>query len=147
MVRLKKEILAGFEDFSDDFESILSDYFNIKRPSLFAPDKGFVPQTDLFETDDEIVMVMEIAGIQDQEISVSLCGDYLLVRGVRQELCRTKKRHYHKMEIDYGPFERVVKLPEKILVDEVQADYKNGFLEVRLKKAPVQKLGLEIPIK
>lgn len=147
MVKLIKHYSIGLGGFSDEMEFLLSNYFSLKRPSLSAPDKGFMPQTDMFETDDEIVVVMEIAGIQDQEISVTLYSDFLIIRGVRQEIHRTKKRHYHKMEIDYGPFERVIKLPAETLEEEVFADYNNGFLEVRLRKAPIQEIGTEIPIK
>ncbi len=124
-----------------------SNFFNFKRPTLCVPDLGWRPQTDMFETEDEIVVVVEAAGIEKKDISVILEKDILVIQGIRREDRGFKKRQYHDMEIEFGPFERILKLPSFVDQESVFAQYRNGFLEIRLKKSDQPEERTEIKIK
>ena len=124
-----------------------SNYFNFKRPTLCVPDLGWRPQTDMFETEDEVVVVAEVAGIEKKDISVILEKDILIIQGIRREDRGYKKRQYHEMEIEFGPFERILKLPSYVDQEEVYANYTNGFLEIRMKKSDEPDDRMEIKIK
>lgn len=149
MVKLSQTLPQDFAGLPDDVEYYLSNYLGIRinRPIPVAADRTWRPQTDMFETEEEITVVMEIAGIGEKDINIRLDRDFLIVSGVRQEIHgHFKKRQYHKMEIDYGPFERIVKLPVRVKNDSSQAQIKNGFLIITLKKDNEPETRLEIEI-
>ena len=91
------------------------------------------PPTDLFETPDEYIVSVEIAGMREQDIDVIYENGVLVVTGQRPD--RTEHRAYHQMEIHFGKFSSAVSLPGPVDLDKSQAEYKNGFLVVRLPKA------------
>lgn len=91
------------------------------------------PPTDLFETPDEYVVSVEIAGMRESDFDVIYENGVLVVTGQRPD--RTERRAYHQMEIHFGKFSSAVSLPGPVDLDRSQAEYKNGFLVVRLPKA------------
>jgi HSP20 family protein len=104
--------------------------------------------TDVFETEEEIVVIVEVAGIDQGEIKLTLEKGFLIIRGFRREVHGLyKKRQYYTMEIDYGPFERIIRLPDSILSNEVQAQMKNGLLVITVKKSFGTEECREIKIK
>lgn len=92
----------------------------------------FEPCIDVFETREGTVVKMEIPGMRRRDISVELAGDTLIIRGLRNDASKGEKISYQQMEIDYGRFERRVKIHTPVRRDAVSARYRNGFLEVRL---------------
>ena len=92
----------------------------------------FEPCVDVFETRDGTVVKIEIPGIKKRSITVELEGDTLIISGLRDDTSREEKVSYQQMEIDYGRFERRVRIPTPIIKDVVSARYRDGFLEVRL---------------
>lgn len=91
------------------------------------------PPTDLFETPDEYVVSVEIAGMRESDFDVIYENGVLVVTGQRPD--RTERRAYHQMEIHFGKFSSAVSLPGPVDLERSQAEYKNGFLVVRLPKA------------
>jgi len=91
------------------------------------------PPTDLFETPEEFVVSVEIAGMRESDIDVIYEGGVLVVTGQRPD--RTERRAYHQMEIHFGKFSSAVALPGPVDLDNSKAEYQNGFLVVRLPKA------------
>jgi len=92
----------------------------------------FEPCIDVFETQEGTVVKMEIPGMRKRDITVELEGDTVIIRGRRDDKSRGAKVSYQQMEIDYGMFERRVKIASPIKKDAVSACYRDGFLEVRL---------------
>jgi HSP20 family protein len=91
------------------------------------------PPTDVYETDDCIVVKVEIAGMAQEDFSISLEAKKLLISGIRRD--PAAKLGYQQMEILYGHFETQVLLPRAVEVEKIEARYQNGFLNVRLPKA------------
>lgn len=123
-----------YDDVSNEVDFIFSHYFKARRWSLIPAEKGWRPATDMFELEDEIVVVMDIAGIKSNDISLGLDGNILTIRGIRHEQIGKQKRHFHKMEIDFGPFEHKIELPASVDPDHTRAKYLQGFLEIHLPK-------------
>lgn len=94
--------------------------------------KSWRPPTDVYETDDCVVVKVEIAGMEDQDFGISLDGKRLIIRGIRRD--PASKLGYQQMEILYGHFETDVHLARAIEEDKIEATYHNGFLVVRLPK-------------
>lgn len=123
-----------FRGSDDEMEFLFSNFFNTKFPILVTAEKRWHPPTDVLETDDEYMVVMDLANVKQDDIKLSYEGGVLTVSGVRREMNVSQKRHYHKMEIDFGPFERRIKIPARIVDQSIKAIYDSGFLIVKLKK-------------
>ena len=100
------------------------------------------PLTDVFETEDAIIVRVEIAGAREEDFAISLEGQLLSIHGIR--LDSTEKRaYYHQMEIPFGEFSTEVELPSPIVPDQVQANYRDGFLRVTLPKAQPRQIKIK----
>ena len=77
----------------------------------------------------------ELPGVREKEVSLSITGDLLTVRGERQFNQQLNDDHYYHMERAYGKFERTVQLPMPVQTGRVTASYRDGVLEVKLPKA------------
>ena len=118
----------------EDIRSMFKIFSKSHHPFLLPSDTRWMPAVDVFETDEEFILIVDIASIDSKDVELFIKKGYIIVKGIRREIKKFKKRHYHKMEIDYGPFERKIDIP--IAVDEynIKTQYKDGFLEIRLKK-------------
>jgi HSP20 family molecular chaperone IbpA len=110
------------------------------RPIGFVGSLKWKPPTDVYETDEAVVVHMDIAGMHSGDFHVELADGILTISGERLAR-REGKRHYHAMEIQIGPFERRLRLPAPVDPDSVHASYAAGFLEVRLRKLPAPGSG------
>lgn len=100
---------------------------------LAAPQhKAWRPPTDVYETDDCVVVKVEIAGMEDEDFGISLDGKSLIISGVRRD--PASKLGYQQMEILYGHFETDVHLARAIDEEKIEATYQSGFLIVHLPK-------------
>lgn len=91
------------------------------------------PPTDVYETDDCVVVKVEIAGMEREDFSIVLDAKRLIIGGVRHD--PAAKLGYQQMEIFYGQFETDVHLLRAIDEEGIEATYQDGFLLVRLPKA------------
>ena len=110
------------------------------RPVGFVASPKWKPPTDVYETADDIVVHMDIAGMRPEDFTVEFAEGVLTIAGERQPR-REGKRHYHSMEVQIGPFERRLRLPVGVDPTTLQAAYNDGFLEVRLIKLPPRPSG------
>ena len=99
------------------------------------------PPTDVYETDSHVTVKIEVAGVCEDDLVVSLHGRTLTVCGRRDD--PAAKLGYEQMEISYGEFRSEVALPCDVAEDAVQADYDRGFLYIRLPKQPQER---KVPI-
>ena len=89
---------------------------------------------------------MDATGIEEKEISLTISGDNLIIKGERNSEKDEKNKHFHRMERFYGSFERVLPLLLTVDRDKIKVEYQKGVLEVSLPKVPDVK-PKEIPIK
>ncbi len=95
------------------------------------------PDVDVFETDANIVVRAEIAGVRNQDLSVSVDAQVLRIHGVRPAHEGPDVRRLHQMEIATGPFERRIRISMAFDKDRVSAHVGDGFLTVTLPKRNV----------
>ncbi len=93
----------------------------------------WTPPTDVYETEDEVVVQLEIAGVQQADLAVSLHSRRLIIQGTRIDR-GPNRRAYHQMEIHFGEFRAEVDLPGPVDEARVDAEYSDGFLRVVLPK-------------
>ena len=100
------------------------------------------PPTDVYETDEAVVVRAEVAGMQETDFSVALTDRMLVITGVRQDPC--PKVAYHQMEVRYGEFRTEVYLHWAVEKEGIEAVYADGFLQVTLPKVHPRKVPVEV---
>ncbi len=106
------------------------------RPSSGAP--PWSPNTDIFEGPDGLLVRIEIAGVPTDAVELLVDETVLVLRGVRRDsLCSETASGYRfrQMEVDFGPFERVIQLPFSVDGAHARASLKDGMLSIRLPRA------------
>ncbi len=88
------------------------------------------PNTDVYVTDDGLVIKVELAGMRSDDLEITVEGKRLRICGQRPDGCRATKCSFLVMEIDYGPFESVIELPSGYDLSQAKAAYLNGFLRI-----------------
>lgn len=106
----------------------------LSLPAL-ASHSTWSPNTDVYETPESLVVKLEIAGIEKDDLEITLNDRLLLVRGYRKDPCRQRRCSFRQMEIDYGYFERRVVIPRSVDGSRVRAQFHNGFLHIELPKS------------
>lgn len=92
------------------------------------------PAVDVYETEQEVVVVAEIAGISEGEVEITVDGRTLSLSGERKPNPGRPGRLYSQMEICHGPFRRELLLPADVNPDEARVEYSRGMLEIVLPK-------------
>ena len=133
MKQSRQEALEGMGRVRAELAGLLGEPVSGQRWISTRQHKTWRPPTDVYETDDCVVVKVEIAGMDEDDFVVSLDGRRLVISGVRRD--PAAKLSYQQMEILYGHFETDVHLSRAIEEDKIEATYRNGFLGVRLPKA------------
>jgi HSP20 family protein len=119
-----------------EMASLQSDMSRLMN-SLGAGDREtrtWVPPVDAWETEDEIVYAFDLPGIPEDKISVEFEDGALTVSGERERTQEVSQDRLYRYERRFGSFSRTIGLPQGVSEDSVNADYKDGVLEVRVQK-------------
>jgi HSP20 family protein len=100
------------------------------------------PPTDVYETENSAVVIIEIAGVSDGDYRIEQTGRTLVVSGERRDL--SEKRAYQQMEIQYGRFRTAVRLPWALEIGGQHAIYEDGFLKITLTKAKTRRIPINV---
>ena len=123
---------ANASDIQGEVNRLFDSFFG--RPAAGAAGRTWAPAVDLYETNDDLVLTMEVPGVRDKDVTVSITGDLLSIKGERRFEHDVKEQQLLHVERTYGKFERLVQLPIPVQADKVKASYRDGILEVRLPK-------------
>jgi HSP20 family protein len=96
--------------------------------------QAWMPAIDVWETEDELVYAFDLPGIAEDKISVELDEGALTVSGERERSQEVSDERFYRFERRFGTFSRTIGLPQGITEDSISADYKNGVLEVHVRK-------------
>lgn len=134
MVRNKYFGPGDFENVQQRMEKMLENIFDEMRPTRFSAEKMWKPPVDIYETAEEVIVLVEVAGMNKKDIAVTLDNNILKISGVRPDYSPAAKNRIHQMEIDYGKFERMMKITIPIDTENTSACYKEGFLKITIPK-------------
>jgi HSP20 family protein len=112
-----------------EMEELFADLCQV--PRLVASRRGFRPAVDVYraESTPAVTVVVELAGVDPADTEVTMADGVLLISGVRRRSTRHRILH---MEVDYGPFEREVAIPEAVDPEAAEATYVRGLLVITL---------------
>ncbi len=134
--------------------SPIRDIFRLtdKILSEFIPDivryetAASFPAMELIDKENEMVLKVELPGIEEENIELNVKGDVLTIKGERKKEEVKEGENYLFSEISYGKFERSIRLPKNVDFDKAEAEFKNGILVIRIPKKEEEKTK-KIPIK
>lgn len=89
---------------------------------------------DVYQTPDEIVIESPIAGVQPEDLDISITAESVTIKGSRQHERRAKDEDYFYQETYWGRFSRSIVLPQEVDAEKSDASVKNGVLTIRLPK-------------
>ncbi len=131
---------SPFRDIDRLFEE--EDFFPV-IPALSRKSK---PAVDVYQTKNDVVAEVSLAGVDPKDVKVSVENDILTIRGETKKEKETKEKDYYCKEIRSGSFVRSISLPAHVKADKAQAESKDGVLKITIPKDEKKKLK-EIPIK
>jgi HSP20 family protein len=118
--------LAGlFENFAD-VSGVTG-----KEPLAFG---NFVPAVDVYEDEQNVMLKLEVPGVNEEDLNVSLENSTLTVSGERKFEKEEKEENFHRIERRYGSFTRTFRLPSTVDPEKVEAAYDKGILKITLAK-------------
>jgi HSP20 family protein len=94
----------------------------------------FAPRTDVYEEDDRIVLEMEVPGMREEDLNLTIEGNTLTITGERKIADDRKQDRYQRVERYYGSFSRSFTLPGTVDPNSVDAKYENGILRINMTK-------------
>jgi len=94
----------------------------------------FVPPVDVYEDEHNLILKLEVPGVNEEDLNVSVENDTLTIQGERKFEKEEKEENFHRIERRYGSFTRTFKLPNTVDSDKVEAGYEKGILKITLAK-------------
>jgi HSP20 family protein len=133
------------EHLQAEIEELFSELWRV--PRFAGLRRGFRPNVDSYSTDDppELTVVVEVPGIDPNSLTIAVSERTLVVSGERARE-RSDGRIYQQMEIEYGPFQRQVRLSEDVDPSNARARYAHGIVTITLPIAAKPLLGPRITI-
>eukprot|EP00187_Rhodella_violacea_P009198 CAMPEP_0174886410 /NCGR_PEP_ID=MMETSP0167-20121228/1624_1 /TAXON_ID=38298 /ORGANISM="Rhodella maculata, Strain CCMP736" /LENGTH=156 /DNA_ID=CAMNT_0016122387 /DNA_START=131 /DNA_END=601 /DNA_ORIENTATION=+ len=121
--------------FNDDFFSPFLPLTTLGMP-VTRGGGNLIPRVDVSETDKTVTVVAELPGIKREDVTVSVKGDVMTLRGQKKEMREegAPGTTFHRMERSFGTFERSMRLPKDVDPDKVNAKYTDGVLTVTFEK-------------
>ena len=120
----------------DPFRELATFFENFAEPTgkdqLTAG--NFVPPVDVYEDEQNLVLKLEVPGVEEKDLNVSVENSTLTIQGERKFEKEEKEENFHRIERRYGSFLRTFKLPNTVDSEKVDASYEKGILKITLAK-------------
>jgi HSP20 family protein len=111
-------------------------------------DSKWMPAVDIEEDDNGFKFLIELPGIEKDDVKISLHDDILTIKGEKKYEKKDEGKNYHCYERRYGTFERSFRLNSAVITDKIDANFKNGVLTIEMPKAEIAKpKEIEVKVK
>ena len=106
-----------------------------------------MPHMDVSESDREVRICIELPGVREEDVEVTLHDDVLTIRGEKRFERKEEKENFHFLERSYGTFQRALRIPYRLDPDQVQAAFEHGVLTVTLPKGGERERSRRIAVR
>jgi len=107
---------------------------------------AWTPSCDVFEDKENLKIVLELPGVKQEDLRISLENQILTVHGEKKQVAEENSERWHRYERSYGSFERTFTLPSTVDADRIQATMEHGVLTLTLPKSEKSR-PREIPVR
>ena len=132
----KKKPFRELQDVAHEMDEMF-DRFVKQEPTNWG--RVWRPNTDVFESQNEMIVLVELAGVKKEEVQLTLEGNILRLVGERTLYREKADMTYRNMEVSFGAFERNIHLNASVEPGSIQAFYRDGFLEIKIQKRAQEK--------
>ena len=141
----ERDLFANFERMRREMDELFGDA--VGRTPL-GPRRGFSPRVDVYYAGEppRAVVQADLAGMEIDEIGLEIRGRQLLIAGERRAQ-QAEGRLYQQIEIEHGPFRRVVELGADVVAEEARATYGDGILTVEIPLAQPDEHVRQVPVR
>ena len=129
-------------EFADEVGLVDVLLFTASWPRSLRRGVVWVPPTDVFETEDQIVVQVEVAGVKQSDLTVSLQDRRLIITGTRSAQVPSQ-RAYQQMQVRFGDFGTEVELPAPVDENSIEASYVDGFLRIVFPKRRAHRIDVQ----
>ena len=119
-------------DYNNDVNRLWNDFLPVQNENR---EPMWQPRVDVNEKKDEFNVIVEVPGLTDKDIKISLKEDHLVISGEKKTEEQQEEDNYHCCERHYGKFERTFVLPAEVVANKIDAKVKDGLLTIKLPKA------------
>ncbi len=105
--------------------------------------RGFLPPVDMMLGETRLTVIVELAGVERRDVQLGLVEDELVIQGTRRSPVPQEVERFFRMELSFGEFERRITLPAGLDTDDIDANYRDGFLVIHIARMPGAKIILE----
>ncbi|HEY1273733.1 MAG TPA: Hsp20/alpha crystallin family protein [Thermoleophilaceae bacterium] len=139
-----RDLFANFERMRREIDELFGDVF---ERSTGLRGGGFSPSVDVYYADDppRAVVKAELAGVDIDDLSLEIRGRQLMIAGQRRP-AEAAGRLYQQIEIEHGPFRRVVELGADVVAEAAKAGYEDGVLRIEVPLAQPDETVRRVPI-
>jgi len=130
--------LDPFRRMHEEMNRLVDSFFGdsgwaLDRPSVNGTRALMQPQLDIFETDKAYKLAVELPGVERDDIDLSVDDDALIIRARKERKSEeVTDDQYHRVERSFGRYERMLTLPSDADTDSINAELRNGVLEVTI---------------
>ena len=137
----QRDLFANFERMRREMDELFGDVFERRRG------RGFSPRVDVYYTDDppRAVVKVDLAAVDPADVALEIRGRQLMIAGERRPT-EAGGRLYQQIEIEHGPFRRVVELGADVVAEKANASYVDGILQVDIPLAEPDQAVRRVPI-
>jgi HSP20 family protein len=143
MAFIRWDPLRDLMEFQERMNRLFDETGARTRREEVPPRSIWTPSVDIYETRDEIVIDLELAEIDVDDLLVDVERDVLTIKGERPLSKEAKSGQYHLIERSYGPFSRSFTLPESVDPTGIKGNYRNGVLTLKLPKREPKRIVIE----
>jgi HSP20 family protein len=138
------DLFANFERMRREMDELFGDVMQRRHGSR---GRGFSPRVDVYYTDDppRAVVKVDLAAVDPADVALEIRGRQLVIAGERRPT-EEGGRLYQQIEIEHGPFRRVVELGADVVADKASASYTDGFLQIEIPLAAPDQSVRRVPI-
>jgi len=140
---IKITVSKDLRSLKRDFHQMIDEMFRLPHSHLMSG-MAWMPAMDIYEDNKFIYVVADIAGVDADSLELAIEGQFLRLAGTRRPPVATQSKRFFQMEVEYGPFERVIRIPLAVRQEEIEACLENGLLLVRLGKDHQQKVTIKV---
>jgi HSP20 family protein len=142
---IKIRITDALDAVDREFERTIDAMFHLINPKFNLQQNTWRPAIDIYEHTDSLIVLVEIAGVDSENLHVEIDQRAVKVYGIRGDQALRGDARYRLAEIACGYFERTINLPVPVDTNQAEASYKDGLLQLKMAKRPLNR-AYKIPI-
>jgi len=145
-------VLAPWKSFRElsPFRKEMEDMWDLFQKPFMSRffEREWLPTSDMVETKDNIIIKVELPGMDKKDLSVTLSDDLLMIKGEKKTEKEESDEFHHSVERYQGSFQRSFRLPVSVKSDKIEATFEKGVLKITLPKTEeAKKKAIEIKVK